>query len=52
MALAEVKSLAEALDVPLTDAAELLADDRDGYVPPAALALRLRRLRTQPRARS
>jgi Centromere DNA-binding protein complex CBF3 subunit, domain 2/Transcriptional activator of glycolytic enzymes len=38
MALAEVKSLAEALDVPLTDAAELLADDREGYVPPAALA--------------
>jgi hypothetical protein len=38
MALAEVKSLAETLDVPLTEAAELLADDREGYVPPAALA--------------
>jgi hypothetical protein len=38
MALAEVKSLAETLEVPLAEAAELLADDREGYVPPAALA--------------
>jgi hypothetical protein len=37
-ALAEAKTLAEALDVPLADMAELLADDREGYVPPAALA--------------
>jgi hypothetical protein len=37
MALAEVKSLAETLDVPLAEAAELLVDDREGYVPPAAL---------------
>ena len=37
MALAEVKSLAETLDVPLAEAAELLVDDREGYVPLAAL---------------
>ncbi|KAJ4220318.1 hypothetical protein NW757_014524 [Fusarium falciforme] len=37
-ALAEAESLAEALEVPLVEAAELLADDRDGYVPPTALA--------------
>ena len=38
LALAEVKSLAETLDVTLAEAVELLADDREGYVPPAALA--------------
>ena len=37
MALAEVKSLAETLDVPLAEAAELLIDDREGYVLPVAL---------------
>ncbi|KAL9572109.1 hypothetical protein ACKAV7_003826 [Fusarium commune] len=37
-ALAEAESLAEALEVPLAEAAELLADDREGYVPPTALA--------------
>jgi hypothetical protein len=26
------------LEVPLAEVAELLADDREGYVPPAALA--------------
>jgi hypothetical protein len=36
-ALTETKSLAEALEVPLADAVELLVDDREGYVPPAAL---------------
>ncbi|KAJ0127219.1 Acyltransferase LovD, partial [Fusarium oxysporum f. sp. albedinis] len=36
-ALAEAESLAEALEVPLAEAAELLADDREGYVPPTAL---------------
>jgi hypothetical protein len=39
-ALAEVKTLAETLEVPLADVAELLADDREGYVPPVALAAR------------
>ncbi|RKK58144.1 hypothetical protein BFJ69_g17421, partial [Fusarium oxysporum] len=34
----EAESLAEALEVPLVEAAELLADDREGYVPPTALA--------------
>lgn len=38
-ALAEAASLAETLEVPLIEAAELLADDREGYVPPAALAV-------------
>jgi hypothetical protein len=38
IALAEVKSLAEALEVPLTEVTELLADDREDYIPPAALA--------------
>ena len=38
VALAEVKSLAKTLEVPLTEVAELLADDREDYVPPAALA--------------
>ena len=38
MALAEVRSLAETLDVTLAEAAELLADDREGYIPPVALA--------------
>jgi hypothetical protein len=33
-----VKSLAETLEVPLTEAAKLLADDREGYVPPTTLA--------------
>ncbi|KAF6514113.1 hypothetical protein HZS61_006369 [Fusarium oxysporum f. sp. conglutinans] len=37
-ALAEAESLAEALEVPLAEAAKLLADDREGYVPPTALA--------------
>lgn len=37
-ALTETKSLAEALAVLLADAVELLSDDREGYVPPAALA--------------
>lgn len=37
-ALAEVKSLAAALEVPLAEVASLLADDREGYVPPVALA--------------
>ncbi|KAL9562727.1 hypothetical protein ACKAV7_013291 [Fusarium commune] len=37
-ALAEAESLAEALEVLLAEAAELLADDREGYVPPMALA--------------
>lgn len=36
-ALAEVKTLAETLEVPLAKAAELLADDRQGYVAPAGL---------------
>ena len=35
--MAEVKSLAETLDVTLAKAAKLLADDREGYMPPAAL---------------
>ncbi|KAM4065820.1 centromere DNA-binding protein complex CBF3 subunit [Hirsutella rhossiliensis] len=37
-AMAEAESLAEALEVPLAEAAELLADDREGYVPPTGLA--------------
>jgi hypothetical protein len=37
-ALAEVKALAETLEVPLTEATELLADNREDYVPPLALA--------------
>jgi hypothetical protein len=37
-ALLEAKSLAETLDIPLAEVAELLAEDREGYVPPAALA--------------
>jgi hypothetical protein len=37
-ALAEVKALAETLEVPLAEVAELLVDDRENYVPPAALA--------------
>jgi hypothetical protein len=37
-ALGEVKSLAETLEVPLADVAALLADDREDYVPPPALA--------------
>ena len=35
--MAEVKSLAETLDVTLAKAAELLADDCKGYMPPVAL---------------
>ena len=31
-------SLAETLEVPLVEATELLVDDREGYMPPAALA--------------
>jgi hypothetical protein len=37
-ALLEVKSLAKTLEVPLADVAELLMDDREGYMPPLALA--------------
>jgi hypothetical protein len=37
-AVAEAKALAETLEVPLAEVAELLADDREGYVAPAALA--------------
>ncbi len=37
-ALAEVKSLAETLEVPLIEVAELLTDDREDYVVPTALA--------------
>lgn len=36
-ALLEAKSLAEDLKLPLAEAAELLVDDREGYVPPAGL---------------
>ena len=36
--MVEVKSLVEILDVFLADAAELLVDDREGYVLPTALA--------------
>jgi hypothetical protein len=35
----EVETLAKALEVPLTDAVALLADDCEGYVPPPALEL-------------
>ena len=38
-ALIEVKSLAEDLELPLAQVAELLADDREDYVAPAGLAL-------------
>ena len=38
-AVAEAKALAETLEVPLAEVAELLADDREGYVAPAALAV-------------
>lgn len=38
MAFAEAESLANALKVPLAEAAGLLVDDREGYVPPTALA--------------
>jgi len=37
-ALAEVESLAQKLEVPLEEVAELLVEDREGYVPPVALA--------------
>jgi hypothetical protein len=36
-ALAEVQTLAEALELPLADAVKLLIDDREGYVPPVSL---------------
>jgi chromosome segregation and condensation protein ScpB len=39
VALVEVKSLAETLEVPLAKVAELLADDREDYVLLTALAL-------------
>ena len=35
-ALVEAKALAETLEVPLSEVPALLADDREGYVPPAA----------------
>ena len=38
VALAEAQALADTLEVPLAEAAELLTDDREGYVPPVALA--------------
>ncbi len=41
-ALAEVKSLAETLEVPLMEVAELLTDDREDYVVPTALALTIK----------
>jgi hypothetical protein len=37
-ALTEVKSLAETLEVLVTNIIELLTDNREGYVPPAALS--------------
>jgi hypothetical protein len=37
-ALMEVKSLAETLEVPVTNVIELLTDDREGYVPLVALS--------------
>jgi hypothetical protein len=40
-ALLEAKSLAQTLEVPLVDVAELLAEDREDYVPPAALVQEL-----------
>jgi hypothetical protein len=36
-ALTEVKSLAETLEVPITNIIELLTDDRKSYIPLAAL---------------
>ena len=36
-ALVEVKALAETLELPLAEAVELLANDREGYVPPRSL---------------
>jgi len=39
IALAEVKSLAEALEVPLAKVIELLADNYKGYMPLVTLAL-------------
>jgi hypothetical protein len=38
MALMEVKSLAETLEVPITNIIKLLTDNREGYMPPAALS--------------
>jgi hypothetical protein len=37
LALAEAQQLAEALEVPLTEAAELLVEDREDYTPPPTL---------------
>ncbi|XP_044722252.1 centromere DNA-binding protein complex CBF3 subunit [Hirsutella rhossiliensis] len=50
-AMAEAESLAEALEVPLAEAAELLADDREGYVPPTGLATAAVDLTEGPRKR-
>jgi hypothetical protein len=36
-ALAEAESLAKTLEVPLTEAVQLLAEDREGYTPPRSL---------------
>jgi hypothetical protein len=38
MALIEVKSLAETLEVPITNVIKLLTDDREGYIPLVALS--------------
>jgi hypothetical protein len=38
-ALVEAQVLAEALQVPISEIAELLADDREGYVPPVAVSI-------------
>jgi hypothetical protein len=38
VALTEVKSLAETLEVPVANVIELLADDRKGYMPLVALS--------------
>jgi hypothetical protein len=38
MALTEVKSLAEILEVPITNIIELLIDDYEGYMPLVALS--------------
>ena len=41
-ALTEVKSLAETLEVPVTNVIELLTDDHEGYVPLVALSQAVR----------
>ena len=38
-ALQKVKSLVAALEIPITDIVVLFADNREGYMPPAALDL-------------